>query len=98
MVKKSLTSQRFKRECKIKYENFYEGTWGCSLLFKARSKSLETKDRTRRWNENEWCCNSCMRMGDQIRENLEHIKIECKAYENERQDLINKINERIISR
>ena len=35
-----------------------------------------------------------MRMGEQIRENLEHIKIECKAYENERQDLINKINEK----
>ena len=35
-----------------------------------------------------------MRMGKQIRENLEHIKIECKAYENERQDLINKIDEK----
>ena len=35
-----------------------------------------------------------MRMGEQIRENLEHIKIECKAYENERQDLINEINEK----
>ena len=73
-------------------ENFYEGTWGCSLLFKASTKYNQKK--TQQDGMNEWWCNN-QEDGNHIRENILHITIECGAYENERQDLINRINERI---
>ena len=94
--KQSLDIYRNKE--KPKWEWFYEGTWECSLLFKTRSGALETKDRIRRWNENNRWCESCLRRGEQIRENIKHIVVECRKYDNERRELNDRILEKIDER
>ena len=81
----------YRNKTKPGREWFYEGTWECSLLFKARCGALETNDRMRRWNGNEWWCDSCVRRGIINRDNLQHIIVECDTNEQERRILDNKL-------
>ena len=91
------TLKYYKTKEKPSKETFYNGGWGSKLLYKARTGSLETNARTRRWNGGEGQCNQCMPGGDQIEETLEHIIIECTKYTQEREvlerDLVEKLGE-----
>ena len=63
-------------------ENFYNGDWGSRLLFRARTNSLEVRDRTYRFNETrEKTCLGC-NMG--VDETVEHIMAECPAYDGDK--------------
>ena len=44
------TLARYSLKVAPRRENFYDGSWGSSLLFKARSGALELNDRTYRFN------------------------------------------------
>ena len=67
---------------KPKKEIFYNGDWGSSLLFKARSNSLEVNDRTYRFRESR--DRNCMVCNMRVRETLDHLFVECPAYEQAR--------------
>ena len=72
-------------------ENFYNGDWGSSLLFRARTNSLEVGDRTYRFNETrEKTCLGC-NMG--VDETVEHIMAECPAYDGDRDKVIREYKE-----
>ena len=64
------TLKYYKTKTKPGYEYLYDGSWESTLLFKVRSGSLETRDRTRRWNGNEWWCESCTRENIRTVENI----------------------------
>ena len=68
-----------------KREDFYDGSWTSSLLFKARSGSLEINDRTHRFNErrNKHCEFGCSRDGVMLDETVQHIMTECEGYQDE---------------
>lgn len=70
-----------KKKCPRK-EVFYDGSWGSSLLFKARSGSLELNDRTYRFNDSRTknCEHGCLREGRVIDETLHHVMVECEGY------------------
>lgn len=69
-------------------EEFYDGSWGSSLLFAARSGSLNINATTRHWNGIGEVCQNCF-AGE--RETLEHLLIECEGHALERQDYIENI-------
>ena len=57
---------------------FFQSNWRSSLLFKARTKSLELNFRTSRSNEGRSKIYEARRMG--IDETLHHFLMECLAY------------------
>ena len=60
-------------------EKFYNGNWASSLLFKARTNSLELRSRVYRFEGNgDKTCLAC-NMG--CEETVHHIIVECQAYE-----------------
>ena len=63
-------------------EDFYDGSWGSSLLFKARSGSLELNERTYRFNEggSKDCVHGCVLNGGVAVESIQHIMTECNGY------------------
>ena len=71
---------------KPKKEIFYTGDWASSLLFKARSNSLEVNDRTYRFRENR--DRNCVVCNMRVRETLDHLFVECPAYEQARDGVI----------
>ena len=84
------TLKYYKEKKKPQKEVCYDGGWGSSLLFKARSGSLETNERTRRWNGVGPYCTLCNAGGgDPVEENIEHILTECTLYNIERNRLEN---------
>ena len=93
--KQSLVYYRNKE--KPGYEYGYDGSWEAKLIFKTRTGSLETRHRTRRWNNNEWWCEACLEQGVRIREDIEHLIVGCASYTQERlileNVLINEIGE-----
>ena len=71
------------------YEAFYDGSWGSSLLFKARSGSLETDDRTYRYRgDGSRLCQNC---NLQVAETVMHLIAECPAYNSAREYAMAKI-------
>ena len=75
------------------FESFYDGSWGSSLLFKARSGSLETDDRTYRYRgDGNRICVNC-NLG--IAETVKHIMAECPAYDRAREWAMDKIIQEI---
>ena len=69
-----------------KMEFFFDGNWASTLLFKARSNSMEINDRTYRFNEGrirecEMCRNGII---DGAFETTIHLIAECEAYDNAR--------------
>ena len=74
------------------WEPIYNGTWESSLLFKARSNSLEVKERENRWKNTDERCNNC---NIDTKEDLRHLLIECPKYEKEREKLERKIKMKI---
>ena len=68
---------------------YYTGSWGCELLFKARSQSLEVNARTYKWNENK--SKECKMCGSGQVESVYHVIVECVRYERERSVLIQEV-------
>ena len=64
------------------WESFYDGSWGSSLLFKARSGSLEVNERTYRFNprNSKECEHGCIVNGRVAEETIQHIMTECSGY------------------
>ena len=76
----------YKEKTTPKCEAFYDGSLGSSLLFKARTKSLEVNGRTYRWaNEGSKICQKCV---GGIDETVEHFMLLCLRYEEERDHLL----------
>ena len=69
---------------KPKKENIYDGSWESSLLFKARTDSLEVNEKKKRWGGEIDTCGKCGRNDDRPVETIEHLLTECCAYEEER--------------
>ena len=70
-------------------ELFFDGNLGSSLLFKARSKSLEVNSRVYRWrNEGSKQCRMCDGGQD---ETVEHLLLECPGYESERREMMSAV-------
>ena len=67
---------------------FYDGSLGSSLLFKARTESVELNARTYRWQENDDKCKLCVR---KPKEDVTHWIVECEFYDVERTSFIRKI-------
>ena len=91
--KESLTVYRNKE--KPQRENGYDGTWQASLLFKARSNTLEVKERLNRWKGEDGLCEKCLRTGRNVPETLEHVITECTWYDNIRQDFSDQMSEKL---
>ena len=73
------TLKMYSEKAAPRKEVFYSGNKGSSLLFKARTNSLEVNDRTYRFNENrERLCKMC-NMG--VEETLDHLIVECPVYD-----------------
>ena len=71
--------------------SYYNGSWGCELLFKARSQSLEVNARTYRWNvDKRKECKMCST--GQV-ESVYHVLVECKKYEKERDALMKVVSQ-----
>ena len=76
----------YKGKTTPKCEVFYDGSLGSSLLFKARTKSLEVNSRTYRWADNgSKICQKCV---GGIDETVEHFMLMCPRYEEERDYLL----------
>ena len=70
-------------------EIYYDGSFGSSLLFKARSGSLELNSRTYRWNENQ--TKLCIKCNEGVEEDLSHVVIHCEKYDCARDVFILKV-------
>ena len=86
-IQTKTTLKYYKTKEKPAYEAFYDGSWESSLLFKARSGALETRDRTNRWREDNWWCEWCLRENVRARETIEHLLVECGNYTQARREL-----------
>jgi len=74
-------------------ELFFDGDLGSSLLFKARSKSLEVNSRVYRWmNEGSKLCRMCDVGRD---ETIEHLVLECPMYANDRREMMSTVTREI---
>ena len=85
----------YKVKEKPRKENIYDGSWGSTLLFKARTDSLELNEKKRKWGGVNDKCEKCEDGSDRRVETLEHFVTECKAYEEERRVFENKIRHKI---
>ena len=90
MQKKS-SLQLYRAKEKPGKDKAYNGTWEASLLFKARTNTLETNERKKKWGGENDECEKCEKRGERIKETLEHVLTECSEYMEER----NRLDERI---
>ena len=82
------TLKMYSQKAAPKKEIFYSGDMGSSLLFKARTNSLEINDRTYRYNESrDKLCKMCNRRAE---ETLDHLITDCSAYDSARDIAISK--------
>ena len=77
----------YKAKEKPRWDNAYNGTWEASLLFKARTNTLEVNERKKRWGGENEECRKCEKRGERITETLEHVITECGEYTEERRRL-----------
>ena len=69
----------YREKEKPQWEEFYDGTLGSEILFKARTSSLEVNDRTYRYNElGSKTCQACSTAAD---ETITHMMNVCEAYD-----------------
>ena len=73
----------------------YNGTWEASLLFKARTNTLEVNERKKKWGGANDKCEKCEKRGERITETLEHVLTECSEYTEERNRLDEKITNKL---
>ena len=85
----------YKEKEKPKYENIYNGSWESTLLFKARTDSLEVNEKKKKWGGDTDKCLKCESRGETQIETLEHILVECEEYEEERKIFEEEIKKRI---
>ena len=62
--------------------SYYFGSWGCELLFKARSQSLEVNARTYRWNADK--SRECKMCSTEQVESVYYMLVEYYKYEKKR--------------
>ena len=76
------TLSRYSLKSTPQRESFYDGSWGSSLLFKARAGALELNDRTYRFNprNSKECEYGCMVNGRIVDETVQHVMTECQGY------------------
>ena len=91
MKKKPTLKMYFDNKIKPQKEIYYDGSFGSSLLFKARSGSLELNSRTYRWNENQ--TKLCTKCNEGVEEDLSHVMIHCEKYDWARDQFILKVKE-----
>jgi hypothetical protein len=81
-VQKKSTLSLYSRKKEPRMEDIYDGSWASSLLFKARTGSLEVNGRTYRWSgvgeECTWC-------NLQEKETVHHLMVECEGHRQERE-------------
>ena len=77
----------YKKKEKPGKMRIYDGSWAATLLFKARTNSLEVNERKKRWGGIKETCEGCERRGNREIETLEHMMVECETYEKERKML-----------
>ena len=94
MGKKS-SLQLYRAKDKPGKDNAYNGTWEASLLFKARTNTLETNERKKKWGGEKEECEKCEKRGEKIKETLEHVLTECSEYMEERNRLDEKIKNKL---
>jgi len=87
------TLRFYRSKEKPSWENFYDGSWGSKLLFKARSGSLEVNGRVARFTDRDVWCERCSTGGNQIEETIEHLISECDRYEDERAIFMGKLQD-----
>ena len=82
------TLELYKGKEKPMKENFYDGSFESTFLFKARTGSLEVKSRTYRWSlDNSKICATCKKE----EENIQHLLAECEGYSAEREVFMGEI-------
>ena len=94
MEKKS-SLQLYRVKEKPGKDKAYNGTWEASLLFKARTNTLETNERKKKWGGENDECEKCGKRGERIKETLEHVLTECSEYEEERYRLDERIRNKL---
>lgn len=87
------TLQWYSRKKEPHYECLYDGSRGGDLMFGVRSKSLGVNARTYRWNERRE--KECFMCDKNETETVEHLMLECEAYEVERIDMMNDVLEEL---
>ena len=92
-VEKKKSLKYYKKKEGPRKMEIYDGSWGASLLFKARTNSLEVNERKKRWGEEKEICEGCGKEGEREIETLEHVLIECEGYERERKRFEKEIEE-----
>ena len=79
--------QLYKMKQNPKWEEVYNGSWESSLLFKAKTNSLEVNERRKRWGETIEHCEKCGTRNERVKEDIRHLLIECEMYREERREL-----------
>ena len=80
--KKSL--RWYKNKEKPKNEKIYNGFWESTLLFKARTDSLEVNEKRKKWGGDKDSCEKCEIRKERNTDTLDHVLIECPEYKSER--------------
>ena len=65
-------------------KKIYNGSWESTLLFKARTDSLEVNEKKKKWGGDKDSCEKCEIRKERNTETLDHVLIECPEYKNER--------------
>ena len=94
-MERKKTLERYKIKEKPGRERFYEGDWGSEILFKCRVGALEVNRRTWRWNGGIKVCEECWVGGERVEETIEHVIVECEAYEDLRRRFDERMGEEI---
>ena len=82
----------YRNKCYPSVEEFYVGDFKSQLLFKARTGSLELNGRIYRWSGKSEKCEWCD-MG--VKENIEHLIMECNGHKNERVEMLERVKDLI---
>ena len=61
-------------------KKIYNGSWKSTLLFKARTDSLEVNEKRKKWGAGKDTCEKCEIKRERNIETLEHVFIECPEY------------------
>ena len=65
-------------------KKIYNGSWESTLLFKARTDSLEVNEKRNKWGGDKDSCEKCEIRKERNTETLDHVLIECPEYKSER--------------
>ena len=82
------TMEYYQSKIVPKKEQFYDGSLGSALLFKARTLSLEVNRRTYRWNDTG--SKKCDKCNLDVNESVFHFMAECPKYDQPRDQFMEK--------